>query len=108
MPASKGGSSAVMAEETTEEVVITRLFDARREVVFDAWTDPQQLAKWFGPHHFTIPRCEVDARAGGTFNIDMRGPDGTVYPNRGFVRELVRPERFAFSLAVEDERGNAI
>ena len=77
-------------------VTLTRLFDARRDVVFRAWTDPKQLAQWWGPHGFTNPVCEIDARPGGALRIDMKGPDGNIYPMTGTFREVVPPERLAF------------
>jgi uncharacterized protein YndB with AHSA1/START domain len=75
------------------EVTFTRTFDAPRRLVFAAWTDPQHLAKWWGPHGFTNPVCRFDARPGGKIAIDMRGPDGMVYPMSGEVREIVPVER---------------
>jgi hypothetical protein len=65
------------------EVVITRLFDAPPEVVFAAWTDPEQLARWWGPDGFTNPVCELGVRLNGAWHIVMRAPDGTEYPCRG-------------------------
>ena len=89
------------------KVVLTRTFDAPRGLVFKAWTDPEHLARWWGPHHFTNPACEVDARPGGALRIDMAGPDGTVYPMKGTFREVVEPERLVFtSSAHEDEAGH--
>lgn len=89
------------------EFVIERVFDAPRELVFRAWTDPQQVAVWWGPHHFTNPRCEVDARPGGSIHIDMRGPDGAVHPMKGEFLEVEEPSRLVFvSSAIEDEEGN--
>src|ERR1051326_3829034 len=92
-------------EETAlmRELVITRVFDAPREIVFEAWTDPAQLARWWGPHHFTNENVEIEPHAGGTFNIDMRAPDGTIYPNRGTVQEVVAPERFVFTSGMRSE-----
>ena len=87
---------------------ISRTFDAPRDLVFKAWIDPKQLAQWWGPHHFTNPRCEIDARPGGAIHIDMRGPDGTVYPMKGEVTELVRPERLAFTTTPLDANGDAL
>lgn len=78
------------------DVTITRLFNAPPALVFKAWTDPELLAKWWGPHRFTNPRCEVDARPGGAIRIDMRGPDGTVYPMTGVFHEVVEPVRLVF------------
>jgi len=59
-------------------LTITRIFDAPRELVFKAWTDPKMLARWWGPHGFTNPVCEVDVRVGGGIRIHMQGPERTV------------------------------
>jgi uncharacterized protein YndB with AHSA1/START domain len=89
------------------DLVLTRIIDAPRELVFQAWTDPQHLAQWWGPQHFTNPVCEVDLRPGGAMRIDMRGPDGVIYPMKSVFREVVAPERLVFtSNAVEDAAGN--
>jgi uncharacterized protein YndB with AHSA1/START domain len=89
------------------ELVLTRLIDAPRELVFQAWTDPRHLAQWWGPQHVTNAVCEVDPRPGGAIRIDMRGPDGVIYPMKGVFREVVAPERLVFtSTAVEDAAGN--
>ncbi len=90
------------------EVTLTRVFDAPRELVFKAWTDPQQLAKWWGPEGFTNPVCEIDARPGGKMLIHMTAPDGTVYPMTGTFREVTPPERLVFSDAAEDLQGNVL
>jgi uncharacterized protein YndB with AHSA1/START domain len=89
------------------EAVITRIFDAPRDLVFKAWTDPKHVAQWWGPKCFTNPVCELDARPGGAIRIDMRGPDGVVYPMKGVFREIVPPERLVFtSSTFENEEGN--
>ena len=94
--------------ETPERVlVITRIFDAPRELVFKAWTDPKRLAQWWGPKGFTNPICELDVRPGGAIRIDMTGPDGVVYPTKGVFHEIVEPERLVITTsAFEDEDGN--
>ena len=90
------------------ELLLTRAFDAPRDLVYEAWTDPARLACWWGPKGFTNPVCEVDARPGGAIRIDMRGPDGAVYPMTGTFVETARPERLVFiSRALEDAGGNA-
>ncbi len=76
-----------------QELVITRVLDAPRALVFKAWTDPKHMAQWWGPHGFTNPVCELDVRPGGAIRIDMRGPDGVVYPMGGVFHEIVEPER---------------
>ncbi len=90
------------------EFVFTRAFDARRELVFKAWTDPKHVAQWWGPHGFTNPVCELDVRPGGAIRIHMRGPDGTVYPMTGVYEEIVEPERLVFTSAALDEEGNPL
>ena len=88
------------------ELVLTRIFDAPRELVFKAWTDPKQVAQWWGPHGFTNPVCDLDVRPGGAIRIHMRGPDGTVYPMTGVYQEVVEPERLVFTSAALDADGN--
>ena len=86
----------------------SRGFDAPREVVFRAWTDAAQLAQWWGPKGFTDPVCEIDARVGGALRIHMRGPDGSIYPMKGAFREIVPPERLAFTNIALDDAGRHI
>lgn len=88
------------------EVEIIRVLDAPRTLVFKAWTDPAQLAKWWGPKGFTNPVCEFDARVGGALRIHMRGPDGSIYPMKGEIRELVPPERLVFTNIAVDAAGH--
>jgi uncharacterized protein YndB with AHSA1/START domain len=102
MAVSTGKSSAAK-----RELVITRVFDAPRELVFKMWTDPRHMARWWGPKGFTNPVCELDVRPGGAIRIDMTGPNARVYPMGGVYREIVEPERIVFtSTALEDEQGN--
>lgn len=95
----------VMANKE-QELVLIRVFDAPRELVFRAWTDPKRVAQWWGPHGFTNPVCELDPRPGGTIRIHMRGPDGNVYPMTGVYQEVVEPERIVFTSAALDDKGN--
>lgn len=87
------------------EVVMTKVLDAPRGRVFRAWTDAQELAQWWGPHGFTIPRCELDARPGGAIRVDMRAPDGTVHAMGGEFREIVILERIVFVTSALDAAG---
>jgi uncharacterized protein YndB with AHSA1/START domain len=96
-----------MANEE-QELVLTRVFDAPRELVFKAWTDPKRVAQWWRPRGFTNPVCELDVRPGGAIRIHMRGPDGTVYPMTGVYQEVVEPERIVFTSAALDAEGNAL
>jgi len=93
---------------THRELVITRVFDAPRELVFKAWTDQDRLKQWWGPKNFTTPVCEVDPRPGGAVRIHMRGPDGTIYLMLGFLREMVEPERLVLDSYTPDAEGNPL
>src|SRR5438874_12824597 len=83
-------------------LVLTRVFDAPRELVFRTWTDPQHVEQWWGPHGFSNPVMEWDARPGGAIRNHMRGPDGTIYPSRGEFLEVVPPERLVFTMTVQN------
>ncbi len=75
------------------EIVMTRVFDAPRPLVFAAFTKPELLKRWFGPRGWSLVVCEVDLKVGGTFRFVLRGPDGAEMGMRGVYRELVPPER---------------
>jgi uncharacterized protein YndB with AHSA1/START domain len=90
------------------EITITRVFDAPRALVFKAWTDAKLLAQWWGPKGFTNPVCEIDPQVGGALRIHMRAPDGSIYPMKGEIRDIVAPERLAFTNIAVDEAGNHI
>jgi uncharacterized protein YndB with AHSA1/START domain len=79
------------------EVIITRLLDAPRELVWEAWTNPEHAAKWWGPNGFTTTTEVMDVRPGGTWKYVMHGPDGTDYPNECKYLEVVKPERIIHS-----------
>jgi uncharacterized protein YndB with AHSA1/START domain len=78
------------------EIVMTREFDAPRELVWEAYTDARHLPHWFGPNGFTLTMIEIDVRPGGVWRYTMHGPDGTDYPNRQTYQEVVRPERLVY------------
>ena len=89
-----------MSESATttsdREVVLSRVFDAPRERVFEAWVNPEQIARWWGPNGFTTATQQMDARPGGTWRFVMHGPDGTDYDNKITYREIVPPERLVY------------
>lgn len=74
------------------EIVITRVIDAPRDIVFAAWTDPEQIQKWFGPEGFTIMTKEIDFKPGGVWRFDMIAPDSTCYDSR-MVFLRIEPSR---------------
>jgi uncharacterized protein YndB with AHSA1/START domain len=83
-------------DTTDREITATRIFDAPRDLVFEAWTDPQHIAQWWGPNGFTNTIHSMDVQPGGEWDFIMHGPDGTNYKNRNVYREVVRPERLVY------------
>jgi uncharacterized protein YndB with AHSA1/START domain len=88
------------------KVAITRIFDAPRALVWQAWTDPKMMAQWFGPRGFTSSVPELDLRVGGALRIVMHGPDGNDYPMKGVFLDVTPPERLVFSSIALDNDGN--
>lgn len=93
---------------SVSEICLRRAFGAPRALVWQAWTDPLELAQWWGPRGFSSPRCEFDLRVGGAIGIDMRAPDGTVYPMRGTVDEFSVGERLVFTASPIDAQGHPV
>lgn len=82
---------------------LTRFYDVPRKRVWEAWTKPELLVHWWGPHGFINPVCEVDLRVGGLLRIHMCDPEGTVFPMAGEFKEVVVPERLVFTSAALDD-----
>ena len=97
-------AAAVAAER---ELVITRVLDAPRSLVFKVWTQPEHLARWWGPKGFTAPSCKMDLRPGGAWRACIRSPEGTEHRMQGSYREIVEPERLVFTFAWEDDEGES-
>jgi uncharacterized protein YndB with AHSA1/START domain len=98
--------AAAEAATGAAELVISRIFDAPRRLVFEAWTDPMHLARWWGPHRFTIVSCEADVWPGGAWRRTMRAPEGGVIRKHGVYREVVAPERLVFTYVSDNATGN--
>lgn len=93
-------------DEIDGRTIISRVFDAPRELVFSAWTTSDHLQQWWGPQLFTNPVCEVDVRPGGSMRITMQAPDGSQHPLDGTFEEVTAPERLVFvSRALRDADG---
>jgi len=92
------------------EIVMTRVFDAPRELVFRALTTPELLKRWFGPHGWTLTECEVDLRVGGAWRFVSKGPGGRTMGMRGVYREIVPTERIVYTESFDDwaEQGSAL
>jgi uncharacterized protein YndB with AHSA1/START domain len=93
------------AERIVKTVVITRVFDAPRALVFEAWSKREHLMNWFGPSGYTLPTCEIDFRVGGALTVCMRSRDGEEFRSRGTFREIVVPERIVLESALLDDNG---
>jgi uncharacterized protein YndB with AHSA1/START domain len=93
---------------TNHELVIVRVFDAPREWLWKAWTDPDMFMKWWGPKGFTSPVAKMDFRVGGKYLYCMRSPEAKEYWSTGVYREIVEPERLVMTDSFADEAGNVI
>jgi uncharacterized protein YndB with AHSA1/START domain len=92
---------------TGREIVMTRVFDAPRSLVWDAFTKAELLKRWFGPRGWSLVVCEVDLRVGGGFRFVLRGPDGRDMGMRGVYREIVPPERSVHMESFDDYPGES-
>jgi len=96
------------AEKSSDlELIITRVFDAPRSLVWKAWAEPERMAHWAGPRGFTLTSCEIGTRPGDAFRMSMRSPEGTELRVRGVYHEIVEGERLVYTWAWVDERGVA-
>jgi uncharacterized protein YndB with AHSA1/START domain len=98
----KSSSSRKAPHETGDlpELRMTRVFDAPKELVFEAWTKAEYVQRWFTPAPLTTPSCEVDLRPGGIFRVVMRMPDGVEFPMDARFTEVVPNQRIAFSATI--------
>lgn len=92
---------------TDQEIVLTRVFDAPRHLVWDAFTKPELLKRWFGPRGWSLVVCEVDLRVGGGFRFVLRGPGGTDMGMRGVYREIDAPSRSVHTESFDDYPGES-
>jgi len=88
--------SSLVLDQDPCTIIGVREFDAPRELVFEAWTDPKHLAQWWGPNGFTTTTSAFDMRPGGVWRFVMHGPDGCDYENRITFDEIVKPERLVY------------
>ena len=93
---------------TEEVLVVTHVFDAPRDLVFKAWTEPERVMKWWGPKDFTTPVCKIDLREGGSYLYCMRSPDGKDYWSQGVYRAIQEPERLVSTDTFADSEGHPV
>ena len=91
-----------------QRMIVTRVFDAPRELVWKAWTEPAYAMQWWGPRGFTAPSCEMDFRVGGKFLFCMRAPDGQNLWTGGEYHEIVPHEKIVTSMYFSDSEGNKV
>jgi uncharacterized protein YndB with AHSA1/START domain len=95
-------------EEDKGSFIITRIFDAPRERLWQQWTDAEQFGCWWGPKDFTAPYTQIDLRIGGKYLYCMRGPDGKDYWGTGVFKEITEPSRNVYTDSFADEHGNVV
>ncbi len=88
----------------SSELTITRIYNAPVAAVWDAWTDPEQVAKWWGPRGYSITHHSKDLKAGGHWHYTMHGPDGTDYPNKTLYHEVVKHKRLVYDHGANDDQ----
>lgn len=88
--------SAELTWDIERELVLSRVFDAPRELVFKAWTEKEHLPKWFGPKGYACTTREIDVRVGGRWRYDMTGPEGQLWSSRMVFLEVKYPERIVY------------
>ena len=96
-----GATHATLVAERA--IVMERVYEAPRELVFQAWTEAERLGEWWGPNGFTTTTLAMDFRPGGAWRFIMHGPDGTDYPNRITYQEIVAPERLVYDHDDDDD-----
>jgi len=89
----------------SESFVISRVFDAPRDRVWQSWTEAERLKQWWGPKGFTVKQCKIDLRPGGIMHYCLRTPDGHDMWGRFVYREIVKPEKLVFVNSFSDEKG---
>jgi uncharacterized protein YndB with AHSA1/START domain len=102
-----GGSNALTVTTPSDrEIVMTRVFEAPRDLVFEAHSSCEHLSRWWGPRRYEVIGCEVDFRPGGAWRVVHRGPEGEEYGFHGEYREIVRPERIVWTFEFEGAPGS--
>lgn len=93
---------------TTNELVITRRFDAPRALVWEAWTHPEKIKQWWGPKGFSCPHTKVDLREGGSYLNCMRSPEGKEFWSTGTYKEINAPSKLVCTDSFADPEGNVV
>ena len=102
----KSSSALTVTLPSDREIQMTRLFDAPRELIFEAYTSCEHLARWWGPRKYELSSCKMDFRPGGKYRFVHSGPDGEEHGFRGEYREIVQPERIVSTFEWEGLPGH--
>lgn len=95
-----------VANTADREIVISRDLDFPRDLVWEAFTNPRHVPRWWGPNGFTTTTHEMDVKPGGVWRFIMHGPDGTNYPNKIVYTEIVPPARIAYEHSGDEDSDN--
>lgn len=104
-------SNKIDSTVTNSEInalVITRIFNAPRALVWEAWTEPEHFMRWWGPKNFTCPACKIDFRIGGKYHSCMKSAEGQEYWSTGIYKEIVPLEKIVCTDSFADEKGNIV
>ena len=93
---------------TGQDIFIKRTFNAPRRRVWLAWTEPEQMVRWWGPKGFTVPSCRMNVQVGGDYLFCMRSPDNQDTWGTGIYREVVEMEKIVMTDSFADEKGNVV
>ena len=107
-PAMENTRRAKVTTPSDREIVIQRVFDAPRTLVFEAWTMAEHVAHWWDPSGAPLAVCEIDLRPNGTFRFVNSGPDGAKYPFTGFYREITPPSRLVIGGPSPVSKGESV
>ena len=98
----------IYSPQNRGEIIITRYFNATRDLVWKTWTESEHIKRWWGPKGFTSPFCNIDFRVGGVLLFCMRSPEGRDFWSTGIFREIVKPSFIVCTDSFADERGNIV
>jgi uncharacterized protein YndB with AHSA1/START domain len=104
--ATKTSSAAILTMPSDRELVITRVFNAPRRLVFEAWSKPEHVRRWWGPRSMRMTVCEIDLRPGGAWRYVHVTPDGQEHAFSGVYQEIVPPERMVYTEGYEAMPGH--
>jgi uncharacterized protein YndB with AHSA1/START domain len=104
----KTNLTSIIVEPGEKKLTIIREFDAARELVWKAWTDPKKIMKWWGPKNFSSPSCKIDLKVNGKYLYCMRSPEGFDFWSTGTYKEIIPTKRIVFTDSFADKEGNVV